>query len=299
MNQTEVSGEQWSAGIAYIACPNDIERSVYINECYRDNRVSIKMEDGSMVNRVPISIDILNFIDFPLKSNELGTAVAFITEPTHKQPIIVARFQKSDELGDGREKVFQIYRKFNDKLIAITGDANKGTLSINVNSGDKEGKFHINLDNDQDDCAFELEVSGKIDIKTTDGTFFQNHSQFKSVISDTDEEESKPSVISQTRERTLVGNKQIVISGEDISAIHYKGYQIVIDDNGIRIDALDKEVTIQSGNSKVQLNDKGINIEGGKISINGSKGVLYSKIPGTAISHVSQIGVSKKVTVGG
>lgn len=292
-------GEQWSGGIAYIACPNDIDRSVYINDCYRNHRVSIKMEDGSLVNRVPISIDILSFIDFPLKSDELGTAVAFLTDPKHQHPMIIARFEKSDQLGDGRERVFQIGRKFNEKLVSIVGDVDKGTLSINLNAGDREGRLIINVDNDNDDNTFEVEVAGNIELKATDGTFFHNHNQFKSTVSDSEEDQPKPSIISQTRQRTLVTNEQVVINAGDASIVHYKGYRIAIDDNGIQIDGLDKEVVIRSHNNKIALNSKGIDIEGeSSVRINGGFEALYNKTPGVPITDVSQIGVSKKVKIG-
>lgn len=291
-------GEQWSAGIAYIALPSDIERALYIDDCYKNHRVSVKMEDGSLINRVPISIDVLNFISFPLTPKELGTAVGFITEPKHQQPMVIAQFQKSDELGQGRENSFQISRQLNDKIVAIIGDADKGTLSINIDGANKRGELHVSLDNNNADCVFDLEVSGNINIKTTEATTFENHVQFKSTISDTEEQESQPSIISQTRERTLLANKEMIFNGKEVSIIHYKGYKISISDEGIVIDSLDKSITMQAGESQIQLNSKGINIEGGKININGAFEALYNTIPGTPIADVSQIGVSKKVTIG-
>lgn len=291
-------GDLWSGGIAYVALPQDIDRSVYINECYRNGRVSIKMEDGSLYNQAPISLEILNFIDFPLKAGELGSAVVFVNEAVHNHPIIVGRVQKSDELGSGRERVFQIYRKFNDKLVGLIGDVERGTFSLNVNAGDKVGHVYIGLDNDADNNTLEIEVAGDVILKTTNKTLIENHTEFKSVISKSSEDKAEPSVISQTRDKVLVGSKQVVLNGDEISAIHYKGYQIIINDDGISIDALDKGVTIQAGSSKVQLRDSGILIKGGKISLNGSYEVLYNKVPGSPIVDVSQIGVSKKVRVG-
>lgn len=292
------AGEQWSAGIAYIACPNDIDRELYINLCYKNNRVSIKMEDGSMVNRVPIDEDVLNYIDFPNTPDELGTAVAYITEPQHQHPIIIARLMKSNQLGDGRERMFRIRRQFRGKLLSIDGDLDQGCMNINVTSGDKVGKLQIILDNDADDCLFALEVAGNIDIRTTDSTLLTNKQQFKSIIKNNEKDKEKPSIISQTRNRSLFANKEVVINGEDISAIHYKGYRIAIDNNGISIDSLDKNVTIQAGENKIELTREGINIEGTKISLGGNFEALYNMIPGVPIVDVSQIGISKFIKLG-
>lgn len=292
-------GDIWAAGIAYVICPSDIDRSVYINQCYSLSRISIQLEDGSVYHRTPIDLDTLNFIDFPQEGELLGTAVVYVAEPKHRQPIVVARLQKSDQLGSGRENSFHIKRLFKDRLVSIVGDVDVGSLNIDVNAGDKVGKVSISLDNNENNSIFEIEVAGTINLKTTNDTYIENAKQFKSVITSGDQDESKnPSVISQTRKKTLVGNEEVVINGKDISAIHYKGYRIAIDSEGIKIDSLDKNVIIQSGDSKVEMTPKGIFLEGKKISIEGSFEALYNLTPGAPITDVSQIGISKKVTIG-
>ena len=46
------------------------------------------------------------------------------------------------------------------------------------------------------------------------------------------------------------------------------------------------------------MEDGRVDIEASKIGINGSFEVLYNKTPGLPITDISQIGISKKVTVG-
>lgn len=299
VNEQLNEGDQWAAGVAYVICPSDVDRNVYINQCYSLSRISIQMEDGCVYHRAPIDLDTLNFIDFPLEDQKLGTAVVYVTEPKHKQPIIIARLQKSDQLGDGREKSFHIKRIFKDRLVSIVGDVDAGSLNIDVNAGVNVGKINISLDNEENNCLFEIEVSGGISLKTTDYTHIDNENEFQSTISNGEEDEGKyPSIIKQTRKKTTIGNEEVVINGKDISAIHYKGYRIAIDDEGIKIDSLDKNVTIQSGDSKIEMSPKGIFLEGKKISIEGGFQALYNLTPGAPITDISQIGVSKKVTIG-
>ena len=71
-----------------------------------------------------------------------------------------------------------------------------------------------------------------------------------------------------------------------------------MNEDGITIDALDKDITINSGESSIKMEDGRVDIEASKIGINGSFEVLYNKTPGLPITDISQIGISKKVTVG-
>ena len=121
LGQTSVAGFQWSAGIAYITIPTDIDRDVFIAESYKNGRVSMRMEDGCFFNQVPIDIDVLNFITFPSQAKEFGTAVVFVLEPTHNQPIIVARLPKNDTVGNLKENQFRISRKLGKKIIELSG----------------------------------------------------------------------------------------------------------------------------------------------------------------------------------
>lgn len=299
IGEISLPGEKWGCGIAYVALPNDIERTQYISDCYRNFRISVKMEDGSYENRVPISEDLLSFIEFPLNSKDLGTALVYVTESKHKQPILISRLPKNNQLGDGRENCFQIRRIFNDKLITIDGDVSQGTLGLTVNGGDKQGKLILSVNDDNNDSLLNVDVSGSIFIETTKTTKINNHESFTSIISEKlEDDDVKPSLIIQTRDKTTIGNKEIVLNSQDIGIIHYKGYQIVIDDGGIKIDSLEKPVKIQSGSNVVELNNKGINVKGNKIKIGGNREVLYNKTPGVPVTKIQQIGASKKVTVG-
>lgn len=290
--------QQWPAGIAYVCCPHDIDRATYIKDCFQNNRISIKMEDGSYHNRVIIPSSILNEIEFPKSPEELGSAVGYVTETQHQKPMIFACYPKGDILGQGREHSFQFYRKLDDKFIMIDGDVKEGVLSININGGQGVSKMNISLDNESDTSELEVEVAGSVSIKTTNQTVLENHEEFRSVVEDSVEEEEKKSVISQTKEKTTFSNKHIVLNGENIEAIHYKGYRILINETGIEIDALDKEVTIRAGDSEIVIDDEGVEIESKEIRLNGSFEALYNKIPGTPIANVSQIGISKKVRIG-
>ena len=170
-------------------------------------------------------------------------------------------------------------------------------LNFNVLGGDKKGMIKIELDNDADDCLFDLTVSGDVQINTTGATRLRNHEEYESIVS-SEEDGEKVSIIRQTTDRTLVGGKQTILNGESVELVHYKGYRVIINDKGISIDGLDQRVLIQSQSSSIEINQDRVDIQASKISFNGDFEALYNKTPGVPITDVSQIGVSKKVTLG-
>lgn len=288
---------QWPAGIAYIICPKDVDRAQYIGDCYRNNRVSMRTEDGAIYHRVIIPDNVLNDIEFPLDTDSLGSAVGFVVETQQQNPMIFAKFPKTDEMGGNKENAFQVQRKFNDKLIAITGSVEDGSYTIAVDGGQDKGMIKILIDGDEDG-EFNIEVAGKVAINTTDSTELLNHTKFESVVADIESGDQKKSIIKQESERTLIGNAQVILNGDSLQMVHYKGYSVSITDSGIEIDALDKEVVVKAGDSEIEVSQDGVSIQANKISLNGSFEALYNTIPGMPIADVSQIGVSSNVTLG-
>lgn len=88
----------------------------------------------------------------------------------------------------------------------------------------------------------------------------------------------------------------------EVEAVDWKiasGIFFSISPNGITIEALNKPIVINSGNSSVEITDNGVDIQSDKgISLNGGFEALYNLVPGMPITDVSQIGISKKVKIG-
>lgn len=291
-------GYEWGVGIAYTACPKDIDREEYLKDCFLNHRISIKTEDGGYYNRVPVGIDVLQHLDFPKEEDELGVAVVYITESQHKQPIVIARLPKIDQVGDGREGMLKIGKSYGVDKIEIIQDAKNGFLHFDVNAGKNQGIVKFNVDNDKNDCLFGIDVSGSIIAKSTQFTYLHSEEGFTSIVSENGEDDEDLSIIRQDKARTLIGGGHVILNGNDIEIVHYKGYKIIINENGIIVDSLDKDVIINAQNSCVKLEDGRVDIESESINLNGSFEVLYNKTPGFPITDISQIGCSKKVKVG-
>ena len=110
----------------------------------------------------------------------------------------------------------------------------------------------------------------------------------------------KEGFVIRTKSDSDDGSNQIWIKEDNsITIKNVSGDQIIISNGNIQIVA-NQNIDIIAGKNSVTLDDSGINIDGESIFINGKNQVLYAKNPqSTAITDVSEIGVSNTVKVGG
>lgn len=211
VGSTPVPGFQWLVGIAYIALPTDIERSIYIAECYKNGKVSVWTEDGGFLNRVPIDIDTLNYIEFPTVAKEFGSAVVYVTEQVHNQPIIVARLPKTNIVGGLKENQFKIQRRLGEKLIELSGSAQGNSLNLIVNSDNEEGSINIHLTNLNDNGELNIEVAGSIIVNAKEVEWIQKKRFFINTVGEDGQDKDNAS-FEQTNEESRFKNKKFVIN---------------------------------------------------------------------------------------
>jgi len=181
-------GEAFSAGIAYVAIPSDVDRGKYIRECYRTSTVSIFSEHNGFNNRVPIDKFSINFIKFPDDVNKFGTAVSFVLDPIHKKPIIVGIYHSGDEISNLKENQFRFGREFKGKFIEIAGSSEEGYISLNVIT-DKGGKVSINVGSKDESGELDVKISGSVNITASCDTNIKQFGTFNLATIDKDNEE--------------------------------------------------------------------------------------------------------------
>lgn len=165
VGKTGIPGYQWPVGIAYVAIPSDIEREVYVSECYLNNTISLWTEDGSFFKHVPCDIDLFNWIEFPLTYKEYGTALCYVTEPTHQQPIVIARLPKRDELGELREGEFKWSKMIDGRVVEISGSAKNNFLNLILNAKERKGVINIALQSNDSSGLFNISIDGNVAIE--------------------------------------------------------------------------------------------------------------------------------------
>lgn len=162
------NGLHHKIGRGYIAIPSDFNRVSYIRDCYTNMWVSIITEDGGFMNRVPIPPDVLNFVEFPDLPSQLGSPIVFNVDDMTNNPIIVSRYNKQDNLGDGKEYQFKFKRQYRDKVVEISGSPKDNALNLIVNGANNGGKLNIILHSNDKSSSFNARVAGVIDFQAQD-----------------------------------------------------------------------------------------------------------------------------------
>jgi hypothetical protein len=163
------TAEMFNAGIAYVVIPSDVDRSVYIRECFKTSTVSIFSEFNGLSNRVPVDLFTLNFIEFPELQNQFGSALSFIIDGVHKKPIITGLYRKQDELCDIKEHQFKFKREFKGNVVEIVGSPDGKYLGINVSS-DKGGEVFLNVRSKDASGKININVDGDCNVTALNNT---------------------------------------------------------------------------------------------------------------------------------
>lgn len=286
---------QMPCGIAYIAWPSDIDRDEYLRDCFTNNRVSLWLEDGALVNRAVCTKGLFNKISFPKKVTEKGSAVVYVSDAVHNTPIVIGGITSKDEIGNLKEEQFFFGKIFEEKVISISGDAKKGAMSVNLDAGTGKGKFFFEVNNDSSDCEVEFSIKGSWKASVQEQLLMVSEEEIKLII---DHLGDRPSLVKIRDKEISLSSAKIQFSGKDIFIKNDNGIEIVLNDNGIQVNGNDKPIFLQSGESKINIGKKKINIEGDKVSINGRFPIVYCKTPSVPLTRIEQLGVSKKITVG-
>lgn len=189
-------GEKYAAGIAYIVIPSDIDRDVYINECYKSSTVSIYSEMNGFNNRVYIDKYSLNFIEFPLTVEKFGSPVSFKVHPVMNMPFIDGIYFNSSELSELKENQFKFKRKLKENFVEIAGSSSEKYLGLNVKA-DVGGKVYVNVRSVDQSGEINLHADGDVNIQATNNLNLNQSGKFQCVTS-SNNDDSEYTVFEQT-----------------------------------------------------------------------------------------------------
>lgn len=211
---TSIGGYNYTIGVAYVAMPSDLERGDYIRDCYKNLHISIVTEEGGFMNRVPISNEILNFIEFPKKATEFGSPIIYCTDDIRQHPFVLTKLSPKSELGDGKEHAFKFRRRLQNKAVEISGDVDRGNINIVLNSDDKAGFISIKLLNKNKDGKFSVDIGGDIVFQNTGLTQFIQQQSFEVVTIDPNDTKNQTS-FKQDIEATELKAKKVLLNKGD------------------------------------------------------------------------------------
>lgn len=171
-NSVQVEGignKRAPSGICYVIIPEGVNRDVYVQNCLRRGIISAQVEDGSVVFDCPVGVSVLQLIDFPLETKQLGSALVYVTEYNHNKPIIIDRLIKDDESTNYKENEFKLERYTENGSVVISGIAKDGNLFINVSGkGENGGKIFIDVTHPEDAGEIVVNLKGNFQMELQD-----------------------------------------------------------------------------------------------------------------------------------
>ena len=153
------------SGIGYVVIPDNDTRDEYINNCYYSCTVTIDGGYGySYIENVPIPLELLQQIKFPLKEDEVGSRVFWVRENTFNRPVIVGilnNLYEPNGMVAGQNRYVQ---EINGNVVEIFMDANTAEMNIKV-TGSKNNPSKVNvISNTNEDSEINVTSSGKVKI---------------------------------------------------------------------------------------------------------------------------------------
>ncbi len=176
IGQIPFQDDKWACGIAYVCIPKDIDRDIFISDCFLKGTIMVRSQDGGVYKNCPVNKATFNDLVWPDVYTDNGTPIVYITEPIHKQPIVVAALAFNDEIIDQAEQQFKIKRNFKNSIVEISGSAQDEYLTILVD-GDKKSDFYIKLTNKNSNASFNIDIDGVYNLLSTKDINVQSQTQ--------------------------------------------------------------------------------------------------------------------------
>lgn len=166
VQQTSIGNTRYSIGLCYAIIPEDVERDKYVADCKRRGRLTILTENGDIVWDCPVGLSILDKIEFPLETGQLGSQLVYNNENKHNKPIIVDRILKDDESLSLNENEFRFERSTDNGSVSLVGVAKEGNLYVNVfGNSENGGKVYIDVGNSEESGEIVVNLKGDLNIE--------------------------------------------------------------------------------------------------------------------------------------
>lgn len=156
---------QTVCGIGSIIVPPDVDRQTFIDRCFSTETVSVLPQTGGLsFNNVPVSLSALQYIEFPVEGNKVGSTVVYLFHPKTNKPIVIAVLSNKSELYGVEWKQFKHFKSENGNYVSVVGDGRRGNLYITV-AGTEEssgGQIFVSLLNNSNTGVLRVSVQGDI-----------------------------------------------------------------------------------------------------------------------------------------
>lgn len=174
-------GSLFPTGTAYVCIPDNQDRTKFIQRCLKTQTLFIRGENGESFKNVFCSKTIIKDIEFPETAKERGTLVAWIKQPKHNHPIIIAALDLKTAIGNYYQERQIKFTKTNKagSIVDIDGRVDDGILDISVvSTEDGKGKIRLKVANPDSTAKMEVYVSGEADLYAENKIKLQTKGEF-------------------------------------------------------------------------------------------------------------------------
>lgn len=172
-----------SGGVGYLVVPEEIDRTQYIDDCYRTQTVSINAGEGyGYFNAVRCPQNVLENLQFPTEGNR-GTPVLWVKDGMSHLPVIVGWLRKEGDYYALGENQWRISRGNDKRNVEIFVDGNTSSFQINVLGDEQEpANLQIKLSSKNKDSVFNLSSDNEIQLSGVKKTVLNSNNEIQLLI---------------------------------------------------------------------------------------------------------------------
>lgn len=245
----------------YVIIPTNVDRDNYIKTCFRTGRISVMLEGGVFLRDIYVTNECFDNIEFPSKSEEIGSAVVLGTNPYDGIPIVIGTFPRNDQSNMKAEENSYVFRKrVGDTTTTLTIDPINKQISLDVDSL-SGGVVNVKSLGSKDSLV-SVESSGTVEVKADENVKIKSYTNLEIDIVNPDKEKKDKEI---RKIQADLDKLQITRSNENIEeivTIDDKGIDLTIKDD-INVNITQTELNVKTGGSTLKMNNDIIEFNGG------------------------------------
>lgn len=122
-----------TAGIGYIVVPNNEDRDEYVKHCYRNHTVDIiPGMNYSKTFNIPITIEALERVSFPERTEDLGSTIVWVREDFQNRPVVIGVIKDGSEASQMSSNQRQIIQEYGNQIAQIFFDAKRSLINVHA-----------------------------------------------------------------------------------------------------------------------------------------------------------------------
>ncbi len=205
MNDLRDPISEWKACL-----PSDVDRLIYIKNCFLTNTITIANENGEIKNGVRIDKMNLQLIDFPEDVDQFGSDLICVKAPYSGKLYVVGVYSTAKQYASQKEDQLQFKKSNGIGTAGILIDG-RGNIICTIDGDEDNGKFIINVTNKDRKGEFKINVNGELIIENDGNTVITSSGSFKAIYKNGEEE----SYVQVNQDRVLINSKKILLNDSE------------------------------------------------------------------------------------